>query len=219
MPYPVWLRNRAVFTAGLSHQNRTGTAAMASTVAGAPRFERTSVERVESPMAESPPRVTWFVAFCWTRGSIQHIIRKYFQVMKLFGDVICQNGPKCMSYPGCRNFARGSAWFPFSPIQVISLQALHKRSSPLNLTHQHLSHGLLVCGDGLVAFFWIEGLFSCWLLQYFSVTLQSTMEHVRRAIEFIAFFFILVMPQGNWDAMCEGIATSEAMILTCPPRI
>jgi len=54
---------------------------MASTVAGAPRFERTSVERVESPMAESPPR-------------------------------------------------------------VISLQALHKRSSPLNLTHQHLSHGL-----------------------------------------------------------------------------
>eukprot|EP00434_Breviolum_minutum_P009950 symbB.v1.2.008770.t1/scaffold549.1/size255684/11 len=65
---------------------------MASTVAGAPRFERTSVERVESPMAESPPR-------------------------------------------------------------VISLQALHKRSSPLNLTHQHLSHGLLVCGDGLVVFF------------------------------------------------------------------
>ena len=61
LPYPVWLRNRAVFTAGLSHQNRTGTAAMASTAAGAPRFERTSVERVESPMAESPPRVTWFV--------------------------------------------------------------------------------------------------------------------------------------------------------------
>ena len=202
-----------------SHQNRTGTAAMASTVAGAPRFERTSVERVESPMAESPPRVTWFVAFCWTRSSIQHIVRKYFQVMKLFGDVICQNGPKCMSYPGCRNFERGCARFPFSPIQVISLQALHKRSSPLNLTHQHLSHGLLVCGDGLVVFFESKAYLAAGFSKMFFLSPSSwtRKEGYRKSV---FFFFILVVPhKGNWDAMCEGIATSEGMILTCPTRI